>query len=119
MFIPGILGRIRARDAVALAGDDGIRVNPVFVDDAVRAVIGALEAPEPLTLNVAGPDVVSLRELAQLAGELLGVEPRFTTGDPRPDVVASIDLLQAAGLGAEVSFADGLRRTVAAAVAAS
>ena len=111
MFIPGILGRIGAGQEVSLAGEDGIRVNPVYVDDAVRAVIGALESPEALTLNVAGPDVVSLRELSELAGAALGREPRYTVGDPRPNVLASIDALRAAGLGPRVSFADGLRRT--------
>jgi nucleoside-diphosphate-sugar epimerase len=116
MFIPGVVGRIRDGQEVALAGEDGIRVNPVYVDDAAGAVIGALDAPESLTLNVAGPDVVSLRELSQLAGEQLGREPRYAIGDPRPDVLASIDALNDAGLGPEVSFAEGLRRTVAATV---
>ena len=111
MFIPGILGRISAGDEVALAGDDGIRVNPIYVDDAVAAVIGALEAPESLTLNVAGPDVVSLRELSELAGAALRREPRYAVGDPREDVLASIEALRAVGLGPRVSFADGLRRT--------
>jgi nucleoside-diphosphate-sugar epimerase len=116
MFIPGVVGRIRDGQEVALAGEDGIRVNPVYVDDAASAVIGALDAPESLTLNVAGPDVVSLRELSELAGELVGREPAYSVGDPRPDVLASIDALRAAGLGPEVSFAEGLRRTVAATV---
>jgi nucleoside-diphosphate-sugar epimerase len=116
MFIPGVVGRIRDGQEVALAGEDGIRVNPVYVDDAARAVIGSLDAPESLTLNVAGPDVVSLRELSELAGELVGREPAYAVGDPRPDVLASIDALRAAGLGPEVSFAEGLRRTVAATV---
>jgi nucleoside-diphosphate-sugar epimerase len=116
MFIPGVVGRIRDGQEVALAGEDGIRVNPVYVDDAARAVIGTLDAPESLTLNVAGPDTVSLRELSELAGEQIGREPRYTVGDPRPDVLASIDALRGAGLAPEVSFAEGLRRTVAATV---
>jgi UDP-glucuronate 4-epimerase len=116
MFIPGVVGRIRDGQEVALAGEDGIRVNPVYVDDAARAVIGTLDAPESLTLNVAGPDTVSLRELSELAGEQIGREPRYTVGDPRPDVLASIDALRDAGLAPEVSFAEGLRRTVAATV---
>jgi UDP-glucose 4-epimerase len=119
MFLPGLVGRVRGKEEVALAGDDGIRMNPVYVDDAVRAIIGALEAPESMTLNVAGPDVVSLRELSELLGELLGREPRYAIGDSRPDVVASIDALRHAGLGPDVSVEEGLRRTIAASVPAS
>jgi UDP-glucose 4-epimerase len=114
MFVPGILERIRSGREVDLAGEQGIRVNPVYVDDAVVAILGALEAPQSMTLNVGGPDVVSLREIAELAGGLLGRQPRYAVGDPRPDVLASIDRLREAGLGPRIAFADGLRRTVAA-----
>lgn len=119
MFLPGILGRVRREEEVTLSGEDGIRVNPVYAEDAVRAIIGVLDAPESMTLNVAGPNVVSLRELSELAGELLGKEPRYAIGDSRPDVLASIDALRDAGLGPDVSFAEGLRRTIAASVPAS
>ena len=82
MFLPGVLGRIRRDDEVALAGEDGIRLNPVYVDDAVRAIVELLARPESMTLNVAGPDVVSLRELSELAGQLLDRTPRYAMGDP-------------------------------------
>ena len=50
------------------------------------------------------------------AVRLVGREPSYAVGDPRPDVLASIDALRDAGLGPQVSFAEGLRRTVAATV---
>jgi nucleoside-diphosphate-sugar epimerase len=114
MFIPGVLERIRRGDQVQLGGQDGLHVNPVFVDDAVAAVVGVAGAPESLTLNVAGPDVVSLRELSERAGELLGQSPTFSVGDQGGDVLASIERLRAAGLGPRISFDEGLQRTVAA-----
>jgi len=117
MFIPGVVERVRRGDEVSLAGPDGIRLNPVYVDDAVRAIVSALDAPESLTLNVAGPDVVSMRQLSEQAGELVGNEPRFAVGAAGPDVIASIDRLREAGLGPRVSFADGLGRTIAASAA--
>ena len=114
MFLPGVLGRLQRDEEVTLAGEEGIRLNPVYLDDAVAAIIGLLDKSESITVNVAGPDVVSLRELAELAAPLLDRQPRYAIGDPRPDVVASIDVLGDAGLGPRVSFAEGLRRTVAA-----
>jgi len=114
MFVPGILDRIRAGDEVSLAGERGIHVNPVYVDDAVAAILGTLAAPESMTLNVGGPDVVSLRELADLAGTLLGRKPHYVVGDPRPDVLGSIERLREAGLEPRVPFAEGLERTVVA-----
>ena len=111
MFLPGVLGRIRRDDEVALAGENGIRLNPVYVDDAVRAIVELLARPESMTVNVAGPDVLSMRELSEQAGQLLDRTPHYAMGDPRPDVVASIDVLNAAGLGPRVSFLEGLRHT--------
>lgn len=117
MFIPGVVERIRRGEEVTLAGEDGIRVNPVYVDDAVRAITGVLDATESMTLNVAGPDAVSLRELGEEAGRLLDTAPRFSVRDGGSDVIASIVRLSEAGLEPRVSFGEGLRRTVAASAA--
>jgi len=114
MFIPGVLERVRGGDEVTLAGPDGIRVNPVFVDDAAAAVVATLDLAEPMTLNVAGPTVVSVREIAEIGGQLLGSEPRFTLGDPQADLVASIERIDAVGASPKIPFEDGLRRTVGA-----
>jgi nucleoside-diphosphate-sugar epimerase len=112
MFIPGLLGRVRAAQDVTLAGPDGIRVNPVYVDDAADAVIATLDLPGSETINVAGPDIVSVREIAELGGRLLEHAPSFAAGDPQGDLVASIDR-QCAAVGAPtVGFEEGLRRTV-------
>lgn len=111
MFIPGLLGRLRERQEVTLAGPDGIHVNPVFVDDAAAAVAATLEAPESTTLNIAGPDVVSVRDIAELGGRLLGRAPTFATTGPQPDLVAAIDRMSATVGAPAVGFEEGLRRT--------
>lgn len=114
MFIPGLLGRVRAGEDVTLAGPDGIRVNPVYVDDAADAVIATLDLAQSQTINVAGPDVVSVREIAELGGRLLERAPTFAVGDPQADLVASIER-QSEIVGApRIGFEEGLRRTVEA-----
>lgn len=112
MFIPGVLARIRDGGDVTLAGDDGIRVNPVYVGDAARAVAATLELSDSATLNIAGPDVVSLRQIAETGGRLVDREPSFAHTDPQPDLVASIDRMRATVGAPEVAFEEGLRRTV-------
>lgn len=114
MFLPGVLGRIIRDEEVTLGGEEGIRVNPVYIDDAVQVIIGLLHKQESMTLNVAGPDAVSLRQLSELASQVLDRTPRYAISDPQPDVLASIESLNDTGLGPRVSFAEGLRRTAAA-----
>jgi nucleoside-diphosphate-sugar epimerase len=112
MMVRGLVTRVQEHQDVTLAGPDGIRVNPVFVDDAADAVIATLDLEESHTVNVAGPDVVSVREIAEVAGRLLGETPTFVVSEPQLDLVASIER-QSEVLGApRVGFEDGLRRTV-------
>lgn len=114
MLIPGLLGRIRDGQAVTLPGQVGFRLNPVFVEDAAQAVVATLGLSEGHTLNVAGPDVVSIRELAELGADALGLRCQFETAGPAEDLVADVDR-QSSLLGAPtVGVAEGLRRMVAA-----
>jgi UDP-glucose 4-epimerase len=112
MMMRGLLTRVRDHQEVTLAGPDGIRINPVYVDDAAEAVIATLELEDSHTLNLAGPDVVSIRQIAELAGGLLKETPSFSLGDPQLDLIASIER-QSDVLGApSTGFEEGLRRTV-------
>lgn len=114
MFIAGLIARVRERGEVTLAGYDGIRVNPVYVEDAADAVIASLELEESVTMNVAGPDVVSVREIAELIGGLLEREPIFAVGDVQPDLVAGVEQRDSLVGAPRVALAEGLRKTVEA-----
>jgi nucleoside-diphosphate-sugar epimerase len=64
-----------------------IRTTPLFMPDCVRYSIAFAEAPEvPRVIHVAGPEVVTLEQMATIVGGLLGVEPRFD--DVRPPFVS-------------------------------
>jgi UDP-glucose 4-epimerase len=114
-FIPGLIRRVREGQPVTLAGDDGIRLNPVYVDDAVEALLGMLALGDSETLNVAGPGVHSIREITQMIGSELGATPDFEVGEPQADLVASIERLSERLGAPTVSMPTGIARTVAAA----
>lgn len=58
-------------------------VNLIWQRDAVDQIIRAmtLAAAPAVPLNVTGPDVLAIEDLARRFGQLFGVEPRFT-GEP-------------------------------------
>ncbi len=58
-----------------LAGAD-TRFQPVWVEDVAQAVVNALQQPASVgqTYEAVGPDVLTLREIVQLAGRLTGNE---------------------------------------------
>jgi nucleoside-diphosphate-sugar epimerase len=94
------------------------RINPILVDDVVRAMAALLPRDGHQLLNVAGDEVVSIRELAEAAGAALGREPQFEEGSPTAagDLVADTTRLheELPGLRPLASLAEGLRRMAAA-----
>ena len=114
-LIPRLAERIRAREVVVLNKGGSPHLNPIFVADVVSVVISALERPGHRRVNVAGDEIVSVRELAQLVGETLGVEPSFEESDATAvDVVASNERMKRdLGVDDPISLSEGLRRTLA------
>jgi UDP-glucose 4-epimerase len=115
-MIPGVIGRVRDGRPVTLNGGGRPRMNPIYVEDAVRAAVAALELDGgDQVVNVAGDDVVGIDDIARLAGEALGREPVFEQGDADApgDVVADTTRFhELFALGELVGMAEGIRRMV-------
>jgi nucleoside-diphosphate-sugar epimerase len=94
---------------------DGLRVSLGYVDDVVTVLARLSTEGGPDVLNVAGREVVSLREVAEAIGTRLGVTPVFETS-PTPrefDLIADIDRLRRTLAPSLTAFEVGLARTVA------
>jgi UDP-glucose 4-epimerase len=85
MLLPRLADRVKAGEPVVVDGHDGMQFNPVHVSDAARAVVAATEVRESCVVNVAGPEVLSLRRAVELIGAHLGTEPKV---EVRPGSVA-------------------------------
>jgi nucleoside-diphosphate-sugar epimerase len=80
--------RVASRQPVDLAMG---YVNVIWQGDANAYALAALAhatAPEPYVVNVAGPDVLRVADLAAALGARMGVEPIFT-GSEAPDALLS------------------------------
>lgn len=89
MLIPRLCDVIRDRGEIQLAGHDGMFISPTHATDAARSVLRALSLDAPATINVRGPDVLSLRMICDRLGAALGETPRYACGDvPGPAFVA-------------------------------
>jgi nucleoside-diphosphate-sugar epimerase len=110
MLIPRLIDNVRNEHPIHIQGDSGIRLNPIHVSDASAAVVAALSSEKCGIYNVAGPEVLSLRELCMKIEQLVGKEPTFETMPGTPsDVVGDISMM-VANLHVPVVFpSDGLR----------
>jgi nucleoside-diphosphate-sugar epimerase len=120
-MIPAVIGRVREGQPVTLNGGGRPRMNPIYVEDAVRAALAALELGGNHVVNVAGDQVVGIGDIARLAGQALGREPVFEQGDADApgDVVADTTRFhELFDLGELVGMAEGIRRMVSVEAAA-
>jgi UDP-glucose 4-epimerase len=95
MLIPRLMDSVASGKPISLQGSDGIRINPVHVEDASVAVVAALDTKASATYNIAGPDVLSIRQIAEAMALHLGKAATFqqTEGEPK-DLIADISAMQ-------------------------
>jgi nucleoside-diphosphate-sugar epimerase len=114
MLIPRLIESVRSGRPIELQGPEGLRLNPVFVEDAVIAFARALHVEGAHVMNVAGPDVLTLREIGESIAALLGTEAKFVRREGTPDDYIGTMETAIARLGLELTaFSEGLRRTLA------
>jgi len=110
-------------DPLTVYGDGSQTRSFCYVDDLVRGLLALFDSREAGPVNLGNPTELTVRELATLIAELVGVPARFVdaplpSDDPkvrRPDITLAVERL---GWSPTVSLRDGLRRTIAAFAAA-
>lgn len=77
MLIPRLMDNIRNNVTIQLNGNQGIRINPIHVEDASASVIKSLYFNGSATFNIAGPEVLSIFEICQGMGKFMGIKPIY------------------------------------------
>jgi uncharacterized protein YbjT (DUF2867 family) len=68
--------KMARRGLVPLMGDGSARTNPIHEKDVARACVAAIRCHEA-DMSVGGPEIFTRREIAELAGRVLGRKVRF------------------------------------------
>ena len=94
ILLPRIFDRVYNGEPIQLQGKNGLTINPTHVEDAANIILTCYERPQNYVLNIAGPETLSLREIANLIGKYLGRKPVFEFVDGQaPNMVADITRL--------------------------
>ena len=113
MLLPSLVQRVRQGQPLKLHGEDGLVSNPVAVADVAETLARCLTLDTSATLNVGGPERLTLREVGQAIGRVVGREPAFETqpGVTAPVIVGDTTALQTTlGWTPALRVEDGLRR---------
>jgi nucleoside-diphosphate-sugar epimerase len=71
MLIPRLIDSVKEGKPITLQGKEGININPIHVYDAVAALSKAISLQGSCTLNIAGAEILSLREITEIISQKL------------------------------------------------
>jgi UDP-glucose 4-epimerase len=111
MLVPNLIEKVQSGDELTVQGDEGLRINPIHVRDAVEVFEPALDLGRSDVFNVAGDEVVSIRGLIGVIEEALGVEAviRQADGSPEDLIGANDKMKDVLGVTPRISLAEGVR----------
>jgi UDP-glucose 4-epimerase len=114
-LIPRLSERILDGEEIVIEGNPGMRMNPIYVEDAAAAIEAALQVGESAVVNVAGEEILSVTELVRRLGAAFDREPALRHDpDPggEPDMVADTTRMrELLGVTAETPLDRGLEAT--------
>ncbi|MGE0825496.1 MAG: NAD-dependent epimerase/dehydratase family protein [Candidatus Binatia bacterium] len=118
MLIPRLVQAVIDGQPITLQGPEGLHLNPTYASDAAAAIQRALDLQDSHTINIGGPDVLSLRQISNLIGEAVGKTPRFEMHavNQAPHLVGNISKMTHLLGKPQIGFATGIRRYVASLV---
>jgi nucleoside-diphosphate-sugar epimerase len=109
MLLPRLVDNIRAGVPITLQGQDGIRISPIHVSDAALALESCLQLTGSHTFNIAGNEILTMREIAETIGRAVGREPVFQSDSVEPrHLIANIDAMKVALTVPKVRLAQGI-----------
>ena len=93
-----------------IEGDPGMRMNPIYADDAAAAIEAALALERQEVINVAGAEVVTVTDLVRRLAAALGTKGRVRHTDGSPgDLVADTTRMRTVlGFHPDTSLDEGL-----------
>jgi len=77
MLIPRLVLNVRNNNPITLQGKEGIKINPIHVSDAARALFKILQTEGSQKFNIGGNEILSLKQIGETIGEQLNKEPVF------------------------------------------
>jgi nucleoside-diphosphate-sugar epimerase len=114
-LIPRLIESVRNGSPIMLSRGGEPRLRPIFISDLVEVFAQAVSGAGSGVVNVAGPTTVSIRDIAELAGEVLGRSPVFVDQDREPfgDLVADTSAMERQfDLPSMIEPGSGIRRTI-------
>lgn len=112
MLIPNLISKVLKGEMITIEGNPGLRINPTYIEDAVRVFEPAFNLASSELFNIAGDEVVTITDLVTLMGEASGRRPnvQYHTIPSGGDLIGDNSRMkEVLGVIPRVSLRNGLR----------
>ena len=111
MLIPTLITKVEKGESIIIEGIPGVKINPIYVDDAIRVFEPALCLPTSDLFNVAGDENVTITGLVNLIEKVSGKKAivNHTDSGPQGDLIGdNTRMKKVLGVYPRTSLLEGL-----------
>lgn len=94
MLIPRLIKSIMDGESIYLSGENGISINPIYVEDAASILVDLLQVPGSRLYNISGNETISISQLAVLISKILNKKPKFVYKSAEIDLIGDNSLVK-------------------------
>lgn len=110
MLIPRLVDSVKEGKTITLQGENGIKINPIHVSDAALSIKNALNLEGSHKINVAGKEILSLKEIVTMIEQMFGKEAKIEIqNQPAKSLIANIDKMNLLLCKPITNFAVGIK----------
>lgn len=94
MLIPRLINSVKESKEIFINGKSGIKINPIYIDDAVKCVSNILKLKGDYIINIAGKEVMSLKEIVEVISKIVDKKPNVKyIKNSQQNLVADIEMM--------------------------
>jgi len=110
MLISRLVENIQQGKPLYLQGSSGIAINPTHVSDAVKGIKASLKLSGSHKINIGGPEVLTIKEMSEIIGNLIGKEPQFVFEEKKANnLIGNISNMSKKLTTPFIKFNDGIK----------
>jgi len=80
-----LVNKVHHSEPITIQGNDGPLMNPLYIDDLLRAIDLVLMSPKKGAFNLGGSEHLTLNDIISIIGATLGKVPKVKNCDGRPE----------------------------------
>jgi UDP-glucose 4-epimerase len=113
MLIPRLVDSVLAQKPIMLQGANGISINPIYVSDAADSIVKSLFLEGNHKINIGGNETLSIREIAEKIGDIVGKKPIYIQNEGIPqNLIGDISKMKQLLHIPSISFEEGIKNLI-------